>query len=64
MVLCGLAILVCTWLCAADEKEIGLRVGDNIPDFRASDQSDKTRAFKNLCGPKGLLFIFHRSAGW
>ncbi len=68
-----LAILACVQVCAAGEneggikirgKEIGLKVGDRIPDFEAADQTGKTRKFKNLCGSKGLLFVIYRSASW
>ncbi len=64
MLLSVLIILACARICAAGEKEIGLKVGENIPDFKLSDQSGKARTFNDLCGPKGLVFIFYRSASW
>ncbi len=44
--------------------EIGLKKGDRIPNFKAADQSGKTRTFNDLCGPKGLLLVIYRSADW
>ena len=51
MLLSVLIILACTRIYAAGEKAIGLKIGENIPDFKASDQSGKTRTFKDLSGP-------------
>ncbi|MFC1607583.1 hypothetical protein ACFL47_06385 [Candidatus Latescibacterota bacterium] len=59
-----LIILACAQICVADKKEVGLKVGENIPGFKLPDQSGKIRTFDDLCGPKGLIFIFHRSANW
>ncbi len=64
MLLSILVILACARICTAGEKEIGLKVGENIPEFRLSDQSGKNLSFNDLCGSKGLVFIFYRSANW
>ena len=64
MLLIGLAIFTSAQLFAAESEEIGLKVGGSIPDFKAKDQSGKVRTFADLRGPKGLLFIFYRSANW
>ena len=42
----------------------GPAVGTKIPDFEAVDQHGRRRNFENLKGPKGLLLLFVRSAGW
>jgi len=64
ILLCVWAILACSPLFAADKKNIALKVGENIPDISASDQSGRTRTFRDLCGAKGALLVFHRSARW
>lgn len=64
ILLIGLGLLAWTQLFAADDKEIGLKIGESIPGFKAKDQSGKTRTFADLGGSRGLLIIFFRSANW
>ena len=60
---CALATFVCAAVLAAD-SERGPKAGESIPEFSARDETGRTRTFADLSGPKGLLFIFHRSAAW
>ena len=64
MVLSAMVLFFGTVSYAGDIKDVGLKVGERIPEFRAQDQSKRNRIFKDTCGPKGLVFIFHRSADW
>lgn len=41
-----------------------LKVGDQIPAFRATDQFGNERDFQDLKGPNGLVILFFRSADW
>jgi hypothetical protein len=38
--------------------------GQRIPEFALADQSGAIRTLQDLCGPKGVLLVFHRSADW
>ena len=60
---CALAVTVLSAVLAA-ETERGPKVGETVPQFKALDETGKTRTLADLSGPKGLLFIFHRSASW
>jgi hypothetical protein len=42
----------------------GPPVGQKVPEFSATDQNGRPRAFSDLVGPNGLLLLFHRSADW
>ncbi len=42
----------------------GPEIGEKIPFFTARDQDGKEQTFESLRGPKGLLFLVHRSADW
>ncbi len=44
--------------------DVGLKVGEKIPEFELLDQTGKSEDFDSLKGPKGLLLVFHRSADW
>ena len=44
--------------------DIGLKVGDKIPELELVDQTGKSRDFDSLKGPKGLYLVFYRSADW
>ncbi len=47
-----------------DDAQMGIEVGARIPEFRAVDQNGKEWDFDALKGPKGAVFVFHRSADW
>src|SRR5271170_6596143 len=47
----------------ADNNAI-LEIGNKIPLLTGTDQFDKSRDFKNLKGPNGLVILFYRSADW
>ena len=47
-----------------DDAQMGIDVGARIPEFRAVDQNGKVWDFDSLKGPKGAVFVFHRSADW
>jgi peroxiredoxin len=62
----GFFSLVPIRACAQVNAQIGaiLKVGETIPDLRATDQFGKARDFDSLKGPKGLVILFYRSADW
>ena len=60
----GVWIASLTVAALAAETERGLKVGDKIPAFAASDETGKVRRFAELRGSKGLLIIIFRSASW
>lgn len=43
---------------------IGLAVGEHIPEFHALDQDSKLQTFDSIRGPKGAVLYFYRSADW
>jgi hypothetical protein len=45
-------------------KEVGPKVGQKIPAFKASDQFGHQQTLSSLMGPKGLVLLFVRSADW
>ncbi len=45
-------------------KEIGLRVGEQAPDFTLKDQSGRTRKFADFRGKGIVALLFYRSADW
>jgi cytochrome oxidase Cu insertion factor (SCO1/SenC/PrrC family) len=47
-----------------DPMELGPQVGQRLPEFKALDQDGHPREFATLKGPKGLVFVFFRSADW
>jgi len=47
-----------------DIMDVGVKVGEKIPEFELADQTGESRDFDSLKGPKGLLLVFHRSADW
>ncbi len=50
---------------ASDEPiSTGPEIGASIPAIQASDQWGKTREFKDLSGPEGLLLLFFRTVDW
>ena len=46
------------------QPDRSLPVGEKIPEFALRDQSDQTRTFKDIRGPKGAMLVFYRSADW
>ncbi len=42
----------------------GPGIGDVIPAFSLPDQNGKTMNLKSICGPKGAMLVFYRSADW
>ncbi len=50
---------------ASDEPiSTGPEIGASSPAIQASDQWGKTREFKDLSGPEGLLLLFFRTVDW
>lgn len=47
-----------------DVSKLGAQVGERVPDFSAVDQLGRQQTLKSLMGPKGLMLVFNRSAGW
>jgi len=47
-----------------DGYATGPEPGERVPDFALPDQHGALRSLKDLCGPNGLLLVFHRSADW
>ena len=47
-----------------DSAQIGPPVGSRAAGFTLPDQSGQSRALASLMGPKGLVLVFFRSAGW
>jgi hypothetical protein len=45
-------------------KEVGPKVGQEIPAFKASDQFGHQQTLSSLTGPNGLVLLFVRSADW
>ncbi len=45
-------------------SNVGLAIGERIPEFRAPDQNGTMRDFDSIRGPKGAVFTFYRSADW
>jgi cytochrome oxidase Cu insertion factor (SCO1/SenC/PrrC family) len=47
-----------------DEDTLGPQVGQQVPDFRLTDQNGKVWARDSIMGPKGAMLVFFRSADW
>lgn len=47
-----------------DALDKGIKIGEKVPTFKVQDHTGKSLTFKDVCGTKGVLFIFHRSANW
>jgi hypothetical protein len=56
------------WLEFVEAQNDGFRtgpeVGEKVPDFRLTDQKNRTWGLNDLMGPEGLLLVFSRSADW
>ena len=46
------------------QRPTPLQAGDSLPEFHATDQFGKVRAFNDLTGEGGLVLFFHKSADW
>lgn len=61
-----LAAILCA-LAASGQKvpgDPGVKKGSAIPAFSLTDQDGRTQTIESLCGPKGLMLVFVRSADW
>lgn len=45
-------------------SEAGPRVGERLPAFTLTDHNGRPRDLASLCGPKGAMIVFFRSADW
>ena len=45
-------------------REIGLRIGEQAPEFALRDQSGRTRKFVDFRGKGIVALLFYRSADW
>jgi hypothetical protein len=48
----------------AQAIKTGPAVGQQVPDFSAQDQANRTQTLKSVMGPKGVMLVFFRSADW
>ncbi len=58
-----------TMLLAAEREQVvvsnlGPQIGDQVPDFRLSDQFGELQNLESIMGPNGAMILFHRSADW
>jgi hypothetical protein len=42
----------------------GPAVGQQVEEFRATDQNGQEQTLRSVLGPKGGLLVFFRSADW
>lgn len=49
---------------APSDPAPGPGVGAHIPEFQAADQDGHPQTFASVCGAKGAVIYFHRSADW
>ncbi len=62
---CSLAIgLASQATTSPDATEIGIAIGQKMPQFVAPDQSGKEISSETLKGPNGTMLLFFRSADW
>ena len=63
-----LSIVAATGVSAERQRiivaELGPQVGENVPDFKLSDQFGEIQTLDPVMGPNGLMLLFHRSADW
>ena len=63
-----LSIVAATGVSAERQRiivaELGPQVGENVPDFKLSDQFGEIQTLDSVMGPNGLMLLFHRSADW
>lgn len=64
----GAGITTPAWLDFVEAQNDGFRtgpaIGAKVPDFTLPDQNGTMHSLRDLMGPKGLLLVFSRSAGW
>ena len=47
-----------------DVSVLGPQVGQQVPDFRLTDQAGRTWTRESIMGPRGAMLVFFRSADW
>lgn len=47
-----------------DVSAVGPQVGQQIPEFRLTDQAGQVWTRESIAGPKGAMLVFFRSADW
>ena len=47
-----------------DVAALGPKVGEQLPDFRLTDQAGRTWTRESIMGPRGAMLVFFRSADW
>ena len=47
-----------------DVSALGPQVGQQVPDFRLTDQAGRTWTRESIMGPRGAMLVFFRSADW
>lgn len=47
-----------------DVTKLGPQIGEQAPDFTATDQNGQSRTLTSLMGPNGAMLVFFRSADW
>ena len=43
---------------------LGPQVGQQVPDFRLTDQAGRIWTRESIMGPRGAMLVFFRSADW
>lgn len=47
-----------------DVSAVGPQVGQQVPEFRLTDQAGQVWTRESIAGPKGAMLVFFRSADW
>jgi hypothetical protein len=47
-----------------DVSKLGPQVGQQVPDFKLSDQAGRIRTLQSISGRRGAMLVFLRSADW
>lgn len=47
-----------------DLAVVGPQVGQQVPEFRLTDQNGLVQTRESVAGPKGAMLVFFRSADW
>lgn len=47
-----------------DLAAVGPQVGQQVPEFRLTDQNGQVWTRESIAGPKGAMLVFFRSADW
>ncbi len=66
LVMLILATVVSVTFAAGKEhsRDVGLQIGERIPEFSLHDQFGQPRNIKDLVGENGAVIDFYRSASW